>query len=207
MGHAIREHLLFSGVILTLLLAGATSTSAQTDQRQFQAGVHLAAIDSGEFNESDIGVGGRLSWHPGGLVGIEGELGLFSGDFAGRPAFSRRRIEGLFGITAGPRVGRLRVFAKARPGFVRFNEAPQPFACILIFPPPLSCAMAGGETVGAIDLGGGAEWSIGRNALRIDVGDRMMRYPGPALSSDRTAHEESFFGHDLRVAIGAGFGF
>jgi hypothetical protein len=194
-------------LVVTLMLAAAAPTSAQTGERRFQVGVQLTTVASGEFDDTDTGFGGRVSWHPVGLVGVEAEVGLFPGDFAARPAFSRHRIEGLFGVTLGPRIGRLRPFARLRPGFVRFGEAPRPFACIAIFPPPLPCALAGGKTVSVTDLGGGAEWISGRAILRLDVGDRLVRYPGPAFTSDRTAHQDAFVSHDLRVAVGAGLAF
>lgn len=194
-----------SVVVLAVVLASATAIEAQTDAGRFQAGVQIVTVAAGEFDDTDTGVGARVSWQPTPLVGIEAELGLFPGEFADEPAFSRRRLEGLFGITAGPRLGSLRPFVKIRPGFVTFAEAPRPFACIRIFPPPLPCALAAGETVPAIDLGGGLEWLPGRRAfVRFDIGDRVVRYPGPALTSDRTAHQDAFVRHDLRIALGAG---
>jgi hypothetical protein len=69
--------------------------------------------------------------------------------------FSRRRVAGLFGATMGPAFARVRPFGKLRAGFLSVQEAPAPFACILIFPPPLSCTLASGRTLPAFDLGGG----------------------------------------------------
>ena len=102
----------------------------------------------------------------------------------------------------------MRLFAKLRPGFVAFSGAPEPFACILICPPPLNCTMASGPTVFAVDIGGGVEWfPTDRTVVRLDVGDRAIRYPGPAFDRDRNVHDEDFFGHDLRVSIGGGWRF
>jgi hypothetical protein len=208
MGRPLHRHARAACLVAACLIGSAPSPAAQTEPQRFQAGVQLTAIASGEFDDTDLGIGGRVSWHPNGVLGVETEIGLFPGDFARRPAFSRSRVEALFGITAGPRIGRLRPFARVRPGFVRFDEAPAPFACILIFPPPLPCVLAGGATVAAIDLGGGAEWTAReRTFVRVDLGDRLMRYPGPAFTSDRTARQGSFAGHDLRVTIGAGLAF
>jgi hypothetical protein len=168
----------------------------------------LAGSVSSEFDTTDVGFGGRGSWHPVPLVGVEGEVALYPGDLGGRVAFSGSRVEGLFGATVGPRLGRIRPFGKLRPGFVRFGEAPEPIACILIFPPPLRCTLAGGRTLFALDVGGGVEWlSSGRTFVRVDAGDRMVRYPVPTIDSSGAVRRESFAGHDVRFAIGGGLRF
>jgi hypothetical protein len=191
-----------------LVFVCTQSAAAQDEGRAFQAGLQLAGAVSSEFDSTDVGVGGRLSWHPASLVGVEAELDWYPGDFADDPAFSGSRVEGLFGATIGPRIGALRPFAKLRPGFVAFREAPEPFACILIFPPPLRCQLGAGRTVFALDVGGGVEWlPSGRTFVRVDAGDRMMRYPGPAFTRDRTIRSDAFFGHDFRFSIGGGVRF
>ena len=168
----------------------------------------LAGSVSSEFDTTDLGVGGRVSWHPVALVGVEGEVVLYPGDLGGRVAFSGSRVEGLFGATVGPRLGRIRPFAKLRPGFLRFGEAPEPIACILIFPPPLTCALAGGHTAFALDAGGGVEWlSAGRAFVRVDAGDRMVRYPVPIIDTRGRVRRESFTGHDFRFTLGGGLRF
>jgi hypothetical protein len=163
---------------------------------------------SSEFDGTDVGVGGRFSWTPTTLIGAEAEVAFYPGDFPDDPAFSSSRVESLFGVTVGPRLGWVRPFARIRPGLVSFSEAPAPFPCILIFPPPLRCAMADGETVFALDVGGGVEFfPAGRTFVRIDAGDRAVRYPAPALDSDGTVRDEAFFSHDFRFAIGGGVRF
>ena len=181
---------------------------AQSDDRAFRVGAQVATIASGEFDKTDVGVGGRLSWHPVSLLGVEGELTFYPSDFADPPAFSASRFEGLFGATVGPRLGVVRPFAKLRPGFVSFSEAPAPFACILIFPPPLNCAMASGHTLFALDVGGGVEWLPSNGTfVRVDVGDRAVRYPSPTIDNEGTVQDNDFFGHDFRFTIGGGFTF
>jgi hypothetical protein len=111
-------------------------------------------------------------------------------------------------VTAGPRLGRVRPFAKLRPGFVTFREAPQPIVCILIFPPPLSCTLASGRRLFALDMGGGVEVFATRNTfVRADAGDRPLKYPGPVFDKNRTAQQNGFFSHDFRFAIGGGLRF
>jgi hypothetical protein len=181
---------------------------AQAGDSRFQVGIHVASATSGEFDKTDVGVGGLLSWRPVGLLGADAELTFYPSDFADDPAFSASRIEGLFGVTVGPRIGRIRPFAKLRPGFVRFAEAPEPFACILIFPPPLACQLAAGDTLFALDIGGGVEFqTTARTFVRVDAGDRAVRYPAPVIDSDRTVREDPFFSHDFRFQVGGGVRF
>ncbi len=200
------HHVIIAFVLVALFCA--RPVGAQDDDRAFQAGVQFAGAVSSEFDSTDFGVGGRISWHPATLIGVEAELDYYPADFADDPVFSGSRIEGLFGATVGPRIGPLRPFAKLRPGFVTFGEAPEPFVCILIFPPPLACHLASGRTVFALDVGGGVEWlPSDRIVIRVDAGDRAVRYPGPVIDRDGTVRDDTFFGHDFRFTIGGGVRF
>jgi hypothetical protein len=197
-----------SFVLVCLALWCAKPAAAQSEDRSLHVGGQLAGVVSSEFDDTDVGVGGQLSWKPIRLLGLDAEINFYPANFADTPAFSSSRIEGLFGATFGPRFGALRPFAKLRPGFVTFHEAAEPFACILIFPPPLRCSLASGRTMFALDIGGGIEWlPAGRAFVRVDAGDRMIRYPGPAFDDSRTVHDDDFFGHDFRFAFGGGVRF
>ena len=168
----------------------------------------LAIAFSGQFDASDAGIGGRVGWQATSLVGVEAEMVSYPSHFADAPTFSRGRVEGLFGATIGPRLGRVRAFGRIRPGFLRVQPAPGPLACITIFPPPLACELATGRTLMAFDLGGGIDVPVGeRTFVRIDAGDRLVRYPGPVFDTDRQVHDEAFFGHDIRVALSGGVRF
>jgi len=173
----------------------APPVAAQSTGARFEVGAQLVTVASGEFDGADVGVGGRVSWRPTPLIGAEAEISFYPSDFPDRGPFSRSRVEGLFGLTAGPVLGRIRPFVKLRPGFLTFHEASEPFICILIFPPPLACILASGRTSFALDAGGGLEiQTTPRTFVRVDGGDRLLRYPG-------------FFGHDVRLAAGGGLRF
>jgi hypothetical protein len=188
---------------VVLFLVSSTAAFAQ----RFDAGGQIAATRSSEFDSGDVGFGGRFAWHPIDLIGVEAEMDVYPRTFPSSrsTAFSSGRVEGLFGITAGPRLARVRPFAKLRPGFLTFRR--QSIACILIFPPPLSCQLAAGRTLFALDIGGGVElFPAARAVVRIDAGDRVLRYPGPSFRDGRTT-QGSFYSHDFRFAAGAGVRF
>src|SRR5262245_36156849 len=193
-----------------LLLAGLWpgAPAAQTNPRRLEAGGQVVTTTLREFNSRDTGFGARIGWRPGRMLRVETEFNIFPSDLPERFAFTRGRTEGLFGVTFGPRFGRVETFGRARPGFVRFGEAPEPIACIAIFPPPLTCTLAAGDTRFALDIGGGVEVSTtARTFVRVDAGDRAIRYPGPAFDANRRVRSDPFFGHDFRFAAGGGFRF
>ena len=194
-------------LVFIALVSLPQQAAAQATEKTFQVGVNFAVIASSEFDDSDFGVGGRVSWHPASFIGADAELTFYPSDFADEPAFSKSRVEGLFGVTVGPQLGRLRPFVRLRPGFVKFGEAPAPFPCIAIFPPPLVCQL-GGDTVFALDFGGGVEFqTTDRTFVRVDVGDRAVRYPAPVLDNEGTVREDTFFSHDFRFQVGGGVQF
>jgi hypothetical protein len=193
-------------LLVTLWLVWSPAVAlAQSDR--FELGGQLISANLSPVDQADFGLGARFSWSPVPLTGLESEINLYPKDLPGQVPFSRSRIEGLFGATFGPRLGSLRPFAKARAGFLSFRAATEPIACVLIFPPPLSCQL-GDRTLLDYELGGGLELFPSRGwFVRVEVGDRAVRYPGPARDRDGTLHQGPFFGHDLRFAAGAGLRF
>jgi hypothetical protein len=181
---------------------------AQAEPPRFELGAQFASANPSEFDGTDAGFGARAAWWPFEAVRLETEFNLYPGSFPDERGFSRGRVEALFGATAGPDFGRVRPFAKVRPGFVRFRGSSEPFACILIFPPPLACVLATGRTLFAVDIGGGVDLPVTRGAfIRLDVSDRLMRYPGPAFDTQQTVRDGAFISHEYRLAAGAGVRF
>ncbi len=194
--------------IAGLAVARPDTAGAQPKPDRFELGVHVSSAISSQFHRTDVGLGGWVSWYPVGLVGIESEINLYPGGFPDRRPFSRGRVEGLFGVTVGPSFDRVRPFARLRSGFLNVREAPRPYPCILIFPPPLSCELASGRTLVAFDIGGGVEvFATRKTFVRVDAGDRLLKYPGPVFDNNRTRREDAFFSHDFRFSAGAGLRF
>ena len=151
--------------------------SVAASAQSFEASVHLASSQWSEFDGTDIGGGGRFTFKPTPTIGVDADLTWYPGEFPpdGIP-FTGNRFEGLFGVTAGPRLDRFRPFAKAAAGFMKVSESRQPILCLAIFPPPLSCLMAGGPTMAAFEFGGGVELlPTGPVLLRLDVTDRVLQ--------------------------------
>jgi hypothetical protein len=191
-------------LVVLILGIGAAEVRAQS----FAASVEFASSRWSEFDSADIGIGGRFTVMAGSVVGVDAEGVWYPSDFPDQVSFSRRRVEGLFGVTVGPRLNRIRPFVKAAAGFLKVGATPGGFACIAIFPPPLACLLAGGDTLPAYEFGGGVEMTAtNRTFLRVDLTDRMLKYPGPTLGENFERRDEGFFGHALRVAIAAGIKF
>lgn len=195
---------------ITSLLVLALLASLSTAQAQkLDLGGHVVGAQWSEFDSTDLGVGARVSWKPRTVIGLEGEVNWYPSDFPDeRFAFSGSRVEGLVAVTAGPRFDRIRPFVRLGAGFLRSSPAPEPFACIAIFPPPLNCLLGAGETMPAFEIGGGLEIATSaRTFIRLDAGDRVLRYPGPTFGPADEISEEGFFGHALKFAFGAGWRF
>jgi hypothetical protein len=198
----VRKLVSISGFLLALVM------TARAEAQSFAVGAHVASSQWSEFDGADIGIGGRFTVMAGSLVGIDADLAWYPSDFPDRISFSRDRVEGLFGVTVGPQLNRVRPFAKAAVGFLKVGATPGAFACIAIFPPPLACVLAGGDTLPAFEFGGGIEIdATDRTFVRVDVTDRVLKYPGPTLDDDFERRDEAFFGHALRFTIGAGLRF
>lgn len=190
-----------SAVVALFLCSSAFAQS-------FGVGVHVAGSQWSEFDGTDTGVGASLTFKPIPLIGLDAELTWYPSDFTKEgSAFTQSRVEGLFGATVGPKLGSVRPLGKAAAGFLRVAQL-GPLVCIAIFPPPLRCALAGGDTLPALQVGGGVEVDTGsRTFLRADAGWRFLKYPGPTFGSNFEIHDEGFFGGALRFTVGAGVKF
>lgn len=124
---------------------------------------------------NEFGFGGRVGYNVNSYLTLEAEGNLFPRDhtFAGG-----RKLQGLFGAKVGRRFDKVGLFAKARPGFVRFNEGdyrPNGGGCVAVFPPPIGCFNSVAKTSFAFDLGGVAELYPSRNTIvRFDAGDTII---------------------------------
>jgi hypothetical protein len=191
-----------------VLLLFVFSTSAASAQ-SFDLSANFVGSQWSEFNGVDYGIGGRFTWKPSPVIGLETELNWYPTEFPGEGiTFTGDRIEGLVAFTAGPRLGRLRPFVRAGAGFLHATGAPAPFPCIAIFPPPIACTLAAGETMPTVELGGGVEVSTSATTfLRFDGSWRFLGYPGPTMTRDFEVREDGFWRGAFKFTLGGGIRF
>lgn len=194
---------------LFAISAALLLSSSPAIAQSLEVSAHVAASQWSEFDGTDTGIGGRVAWRAVPLVGLEADVTWYPSGFPDERSFSGRRVEGLFGVSVGPTIGRLRPFARLAAGVLQSSEAPAPFPCILIYPPPINCLMAAGHTMPAADIGGGVAVDLGaRTFVRVDAGARLLRYPGPAFRQEpREIRDEEYWDSALRVTVGAGVRF
>ena len=185
-----RRRLVFFFLLLACVSTARTAL-AQPDGRRFEVGGQLATLRLSDFDATNAGVGGRVSYDFGRWLTAEAELNFFGHDYfeTGGSGFtipdfklgySRRRVEGFFGPKVGIRGQRFGVFAKARPGFSRLADKGVKCigeACALL----MLLARPGYRTEAALDLGGVLEfYPTARIVARIDLGSTMIRHRSTA---------------------------
>ncbi len=192
-----------AGALALASLAGG----AAAQERRFELGLEVPVVKLSQLDETDTGVGLRLGFDLSRSVALEAALGFFPADL-GEPAFSGSRTQALLGLKLGRRGEKAGVFATLKGGVTSFSEAPGPIACILIYPPPLTCQLAGGDTLPTVGFGGALEYyPSSRAVLRLEVGDQLLRYPGPVIDGEGEVRDGDFWDHDLRLSVGFGWRF
>jgi hypothetical protein len=180
---------------------------AQADERPWDAGVTASWTEYGEFDDGSFGFGLALSRTLTPWLAADAQAGFSPSDL-GEPAISASRFEAFAGLRAGPRLGAHQVYAAIRPGLVNFDDAPEPIVCIAIFPPPLGCSLAAGDTLFALQLMGGLELiPSDRSVVRVEAGSLLLKYPGPAIARDGQTFDDALWSHNLRLGLSVGLRF
>lgn len=138
-----------------------------------EVGAHATHLDLGVFDTSAWGVGGRVGWEVLPLVTLDAEVNVFpqDADVVGSV------VQALGGIKLGGRNPTFGLFAKLRPGFVRFDrDFIQPgTACVAVFPTPRECLAT--RTNAALDFGSIVElYPTSRLIVRVDLGTTYIWY-------------------------------
>lgn len=193
-----------------MLVAGLLWLPAVSEptERRPDVGVRFVLTDYDQFDETDAGFGGDVSYRLADWIAADAQFTFFPDELGEPAAFSGSRLEGLLGLRVGHHFGSAGVYGAVRPGLVKFSEAPAPRPCILIFPPPLECSLAEGKSVLALNYGAGFEFHPGNRAvIRAEVGDLMLRYPGPAFDKDTEVFADHLWSHNLRATASVGIRF
>jgi hypothetical protein len=182
-----------------LLMAPAQNAQAQSNSEtpKIEIGAQYTLLRINGFGPNDAtdsGVGGRITYNINRKVGVEGEYNFFP---QGRINFATLstvldsdRTQGLFGVKyAIARSEKAAIFAKVRPGFIRFSQGTP------------AVGTSSSEIQFALDYGGVVELYPARAfALRFDVGDTVIRYDNPVFVNP-------FFTHNLQISTGVALRF
>jgi hypothetical protein len=116
-------------LLLTLCLCIESHSSwGQSEKQKFEVGGQVsplrpkaskAGVTFGEERKTVPGFGGRFGYNISKRFTLEAESNFFPRD---RDVEGGRKIQGLFGVKAGRRFDRVGLFAKARPGFIRYEK-------------------------------------------------------------------------------------
>jgi hypothetical protein len=116
--------------VISALILGLTfqNALAQSDEKKFEAGgqmsllwVPVRTFTGGTLQEdrtNALGFGGRFGYNFSKYFALETEVNFFPRD---RDVEGGRKTQALFGVKGGKRFESFGVFAKARPGFIRFE--------------------------------------------------------------------------------------
>jgi hypothetical protein len=186
-----------SAVLIAVVLLAAGAARAQSSLPRVEIGGHLSVIDLRKsIEEKPPGVGGRFSYNLTDLIALDAEATYFS-----TSEVDLNRTQGLFGVKAGKRLSSppIGLFAKARPGFMRFHGERRPGVSI------------NGTTKFALDLGGVFELYPAEHIIvRIDVGDTVIFYNQETirrLSLPGGPSKQIGTEHNLQAAFGISFRF
>jgi hypothetical protein len=236
----MKRKLLYALVALALLLAaGKHEAFAQdddgpdVDEHPFEVGAQLTTITI-NFPErvvtsppatgastvlprdyvNTLGYGGRFAYNANRYVALEAEINhLPERNF--NDGFQSSRAQFFAGVRAGRRWEKFGLFAKARPGAMRFDEYGVRGPCTATPIGSQDC-FDDARTFFAMDVGGVAEfYPTKRTILRVDAGDTIISFrdsgpitfppigtsPGSSLFRRREAT------HNFQLTFGFGFRF
>lgn len=228
------------GLALVCLLALVAGTQAQSaDAQRTEVGAQFTSATLieplGSESITRPGFGGRATFNLTDSVALESQFDFFPVDeqrfFGGFDDRYNggRAAQALFGVKAGKRFERFGVFAKARPGFIRFSRAVTGYdrQTIRTSTDPTN-PFSGGEfttprfgarTEFATDLGGVIEFYPSRRIVtRFDIGDTIIRYSSrtieftsyegtPFTGVVREFRQPAITTHNFQFSAGIGFRF
>lgn len=155
------------------LAGGMLATVPDASGQQVEVGVQTTYIDLAAADASAWGVGGRFGWEVLPYLTLEADVTAFPQDVGRVGSF----VQVLGGAKVGGRTRGYGIFAKLRPGFVRFDrDFIQPgTACIAVVPTPRACLAT--RTNGALDFGTVLEiYPTSSLTLRADIGTTYIWY-------------------------------
>jgi hypothetical protein len=199
-----RSHLrtVFSFAITLWLCLGIAPAQGPADNPKFEFGPELTQwylpVQPNGSIQYQPGFGGFFSYQFSRYVGLDSTMDFMRSPLTGSSFAGGNVFQGQFGIRAGVRKGRVGLYGKVRPGFVRFGTV-----ILTVTPPPSQNMTIGPLTKPTLDAGGIVEVAITRRfAARYELGDTMVLYgarnplstapPGPSYTSHNLQWDTGF---------------
>ena len=168
------------------------------DSAKWEIGGHYATLNlpsqcttSSGCQTLNNGFGGNLTYNFSSWLGIDTEMNFFGANGDQSSATPVGRVtEGLFGFRLGPTTRRWGLYSVVRPGFVNFGN----ITARIAYQVPGSSdpvAMLGltNATFFAFNYGEAIEYRpIKHAALRFDIGDTIVKYPGSTIGTPLHQH-------------------
>jgi hypothetical protein len=208
----------FNALMLALLVFNGGASAQERDAPKAEIGIQYSSLSVNlpgfGGTENAVGVGGRVTYNLTDYFAVEAEGNLFPSDLRRDYTTGGASQQMQFGAKVGRRFRRFGLFAKARPGFVAFNNVAEvsgydsfTFAGQTYFFPNFRQTS---KTYFSMDLGGVLEFYPSKRILtRFDVGDTMIRYPERDNPSSFTIAPPprlpAELRHNLQVTAGIGF--
>ncbi|HYP51899.1 MAG TPA: outer membrane beta-barrel protein, partial [Pyrinomonadaceae bacterium] len=205
---------LTTAVVLSAVGCLTAARAQEKDAPKAEVGVHFTNLEVNPPETTGTattpGFGARFTYNFTDYFAAEAEGNIFP-----QRQFFGRAMQAQFGVKAGKRFKRFGIFAKARPGFVRFTEETviEPGPTVVINGTPVVAPVfdTRPQTHFSMDVGGVLEFYPSRRlVVRADAGDTMIRYgrrndfgPFPTLIVERPAE----WTHNFQLTAGVGFRF
>ena len=196
----------FISMAILILLCGQRA-QAQTDQYSLEWGFHYSALNLSDFGVTDSGVGTRFTYNIHKHIALEAE-GNFFPTVRFNNSGTGQKAQGLIGVRAGTRIGKIGLFGKLRPGAMFLGAVSTTIEnCFPSFP-GVTCKRRGGSRF-TLDAGGVAEiYPSEEIVLRVDFGDTMIKFNQDRIfllsDQSRTLNGIS---HNFQFTLGIAFRF
>ena len=187
---------LAAAALLLMVPTQNAQAQSQSETPKVEIGAHYTLLRFRDFDITDNGVGGRVTFNLTDNFGVEGELNYFGqkrstdSPLTTFPLFvDSSRTQGLFGVKTGLRSEKAGIFGKFRPGFVRFGES--------------GVVSPGKASHNSRSISAGFLNCIPRGsvALRFDIGDTVVRFGSNFTGGD------AFYSNNLQISTGIAFRF
>jgi hypothetical protein len=193
-----------------LLSLAASETRAQASHERLEISTQYTSLHLSITDSTEAGIGTRLGYNINDYLAVEAEGNYFPRYSLGNDSLDDK-AQGLIGVKAGRRYGRVGAFGKLRAGVVNFYGL-RIREGLCVFNPETSICRAGPRSPSrfAMDAGAVIEvYPIRRLIVRADVGDTMIRFKDDSLLDDRGIRVRAPDGisHNFQFTLAVGFRF